>query len=57
MSHQLFYIGRCSICFVQNTNKIGPLDLEKKSFEWFLPYMGDSAILNFVLWVLKLDLV
>ena len=27
-----------------------PNVLEKKSFDWFLPYMGMTAILNFVSW-------
>ena len=47
---QLFYIGRCPICFMQNINQIGPMVLEEKSFRWFLPYMGMTAILNFVSW-------
>ena len=36
---------------------IGPVVLEKKSFEWFLTYMGMTAILNFVSWPLWLDFV
>ena len=42
------YIDRCHIYFLQNISRIGPVVLEKKSFEWFLPfYMGMVAILNF----------
>ena len=43
-------LGRCPICFIQNINRIGPMVLVKKSFEWFLPYMDMTAILNFVSW-------
>ena len=50
MSHRLFYIGRCPICFMQNIKQTGPMVLEKKSFEWFLPYMDMTTILNFVSW-------
>ena len=32
---------------MQNISLIGPVVLEKKSFERFLPYMGMAAILNF----------
>ena len=32
-------LGRCPICFMQNINQIGPMVLEKKSFEWFSPYI------------------
>ena len=32
---------------MQNISLIGLVVLEKKSFEWFLPYMGMAAILNF----------
>ena len=28
---------------MQNINQTGPMVLEKKSFEWFLPYMGMTA--------------
>ena len=31
-----------------NISQIGPVVLEKKSFERFLLYMGMTAILNFV---------
>ena len=31
---------------MQNISHIGLVDLEKKSFEWFLPFMGKAAILN-----------
>ena len=30
---------------MQNISLIRPVVLEKKSFEWFLPYMGKVAIL------------
>ena len=30
-----------------NISQIRLVVLEKKSFEWFLPYMGMAAILNF----------
>ena len=33
--------------FLQNISLIGLVVLGKKSFEWFLPYMGMAAILNF----------
>ena len=36
MLHQLFHIGRCPICFMQNINQIGPMVLEKKSFVWMV---------------------
>ena len=31
---------------MQNISLIRLVDLEKKIFEWFLPYMGIVAILN-----------
>ena len=33
---------------MQKLNHIGQVALEKKSFEWLLPYMGMAAILNIV---------
>ena len=41
------HIGRCPICFLQNISQTGQVVLEKKSFEWFLPYMAMTATLNF----------
>ena len=32
---------------MQNVSLIGSVNLEKKSFKRFLPYMGMAAILNF----------
>ena len=32
-------------CYISSFVEIGPLALEKKIFEWFLPYMGVAAIL------------
>ena len=43
----ILYIARCPIWFMQNISLIGIVDLEKKSFECFLLYMGMAAILNF----------
>ena len=43
---QLFYIGRCPICFLQNISLIRLVVLEKKMFEGFLPYLVMAAILN-----------
>ena len=40
------HIGKCPICVMQIISQIGPVILEKKSFECFLPYMGMMAILN-----------
>ena len=42
-SRYIFYIARCPICFLQNISLIGLVVLEKKSFKWFLPYMGMAA--------------
>ena len=32
---------------MRSINQIGPMVLEKKSFEWFLPYMGMTGHLEF----------
>ena len=32
-------------CYIPSFVEIGPPVLEKKIFEWFLPYMGVAAIL------------
>ena len=42
----IFY-KEVSHMFLQNISQIGPVVLEKKSFEWLLPYIGIAAILNF----------
>ena len=47
-----FYIRRCPICFMQNINQTGLMVLEKKSFEWFLPYMLHGGHLEFRIMVL-----
>ena len=41
------YMARCPICFLQNISLIRLVVLGNKSIEWFLPYMGMAAILNF----------
>ena len=33
--------------FPENISQIDLVVLENKSFEWFVPYMGMAAILNF----------
>ena len=38
-------MGRSPRCYIPSFVKIGPLVLEKKIFEGFLPYMGMAAIL------------
>ena len=44
---QLFYKGRCPICFLKNISLICLVVLEKKSSEWFLPYYGHGGNLEF----------
>ena len=38
--------GAPLLCFLQNISQIAPMVLEKKSFYFFLPFMGMTAILN-----------
>ena len=38
---------------MQNISKMGPVILEKKWFEWFLPYMGMTPIFIHALFLLK----
>ena len=44
LAGQVLNIERCPICFLQNISGIGPVALEKKSFDFFTIYGHDGHV-------------